>query len=101
MQTPVELADNRHVYHVYAVRVPQRDDIQAALQQRDIQTGIHYPIPVHLQQSFSELGYIRGDLPITEKAAGQLLSLPMFPELSKNQVSEVCAALCEEVLRAR
>ncbi len=99
IQTPVELADNRHVYHVYAVRIPQRDEIQAALQQREIQTGIHYPIPVHLQQSFSELGYMRGDLPITEKASRELLSLPMFPELAMEQVSEVCDSLKIELLR--
>ena len=98
--TPVAETYARHVYHVYAVQVPRRDAIQQALQDRAIQTGIHYPIPVHLQKAYSEFGYTDGDLPVTEQAATQLLSLPMFPELRGNQIEEVCGALREEFVRA-
>jgi len=97
---PVEVPCARHVYHVYAVRIPNRDAVQAALQTREIQTGIHYPIPVHLQQAYREFGFGAGDLPVTEKASAELLSLPMFPELEPGQVEEVCQIIRQEVARA-
>jgi dTDP-4-amino-4,6-dideoxygalactose transaminase len=97
---PVEAPYARHVYHVYGIRVPDRDAVQAALQARDIQTGIHYPIPVHLQKAYQEFGFGPGDLPVTEKASAELLSLPMFPELARSQVEEVCDALLNAVGRA-
>jgi dTDP-4-amino-4,6-dideoxygalactose transaminase len=100
IRTPVQADYARHVYHVYAVRIPERDAIQEALQARGIQTAIHYPIPVHLQKAYKEFGYSRGDLPVTEQAATELLSLPMFPELRRNQVAEVCEVLREEIGRA-
>ena len=96
---PVEAPYARHVYHVYAVRIPNRDAVQAALQTREIQTGIHYPIPVHLQQAYREFGFGPGDLPVTEKASAELLSLPMFPELEPGQVEEVCQVIRQEVAR--
>jgi dTDP-4-amino-4,6-dideoxygalactose transaminase len=96
---PRESVDVRHVYHVYAVRLSRRDDIQASLLKRNIQTGIHYPIPVHLQKAYSDFGYTRGDLPVTEQAADELLSLPMFAELRGDQITTVCNVLSEEVLR--
>jgi dTDP-4-amino-4,6-dideoxygalactose transaminase len=94
---PVEMPNSRHVYHVYAIRVSERDRIQKALEARGIATGIHYPIPVHLQKAYSEYGYGQGDLPVTEAAAALLLSLPMFGELTRSQVAEVCAALLDAV----
>ena len=97
---PVEAPYARHVYHVYGVRIPNRDAVQEALQAREIQTGIHYPIPVHMQKAYREFGFGEGDLPVTEKAAKELLSLPMFPELERSQVEEVCAAIRQEVGRA-
>jgi len=97
---PVGAPYARHVYHVYGVRVPNRDAVQAALQAREIQTGIHYPIPVHLQTAYQEFGFGPGDLPVTEKASAELLSLPMFPELERSQVGEVCDALLKAVGRA-
>ena len=97
---PVEAPYARHVYHVYGVRVPNRDAVQEALQAREIQTNIHYPIPVHMQKAYQEFGYGEGDLPVTEMAAKELLSLPMFPELERGQVEEVCAAIRQEVARA-
>lgn len=93
VQTPTEAPYNRHVYHVYAVRSQKRDRLQEALQAEEIQTGIHYPIPVHLQKAYAAFGYKSGDLPVTEKAATELLSLPMYPELSRGQVEAVCAAV--------
>jgi dTDP-4-amino-4,6-dideoxygalactose transaminase len=93
VQRPVEMPYARHVYHVYAVRTPQRDRLQEALQVRGVQTGIHYPIPVHLQKAYAEFGGRAGDLPATERAAGELLSLPMFAELQPSQIETVCAAI--------
>jgi len=94
---PIEAPYARHVYHVYGVRLPDRDAVQQALQARGIQTGIHYPIPVHLQPAYRDHGFGPGDLPVTEQAATELLSLPMFPELESRQVEAVCDALRQEV----
>ena len=91
--TPVERPGCRHVYHVYAVRLSQRDSTRAALQAADIQTGVHYPIPIHLQPAHADLGYGPGDFPVSEEAAAQVLSLPMFPEMSVEQVEQVAAAV--------
>ena len=90
--TPVERPDCRHVYHVYAVRLSQRDSTRAALQAADIQTGVHYPIPIHLQPAHADLGYGPGDFPLAEQAAAQVRSLPMFPEMTVDQVEQVAAA---------
>ena len=97
VQPPVQEVYARHVYHVYGIRIPGRDAVQKALQAREIQTGIHYPIPVHLQKAYREYGYADGDLPVTEQAARELLSLPMYAELKRNQVADVCGALKEAV----
>lgn len=94
---PVQAPYARHVYHVYAIRIPCRDAVQEGLQARGIQTGIHYPIPVHLQKAYQGLGVSYGDLPVTELAASQLLSLPMFPELKQCQVEDVCDAIRQEL----
>ena len=73
----------RHVCHVYAVRTRERDALQAFLARaRASAPGIHYPIPVHLQQAFAELGYTAGDFPLAERAANEVLSLPMYPEMT-------------------
>jgi dTDP-4-amino-4,6-dideoxygalactose transaminase len=92
---PQPASDRRHVYHVYAIRHQQRDQLQRFLAERDIQTGIHYPIPVHLQACFSALGYKEGDFPQTEQAAKEVLSLPLFPEMTDEQQDQVVAALLE------
>jgi dTDP-4-amino-4,6-dideoxygalactose transaminase len=91
--TPVERTGCRHVYHVYAVRLAQREATRAALQAAEIQTGVHYPIPVHLQPAHAELGYAVGAFPVSEGLAMQVLSLPMFPEMTKEQVQTVAAAV--------
>ena len=91
--TPIERPACRHVYHVYAVRLAHRDATRSALQSADIQTGVHYPIPIHLQPAHADLGYARGDFPVSEEAASQVLSLPMFPEMTTEQAQEVAAAV--------
>jgi len=80
---------SRPVYHLYVVRVPDRDGLQKSLAAAGIGTGIHYPIPLHLAKAYRHLGFRPGDFPIAEQAAAQVLSLPMFPELSPEPQSEV------------
>ncbi len=93
VQTPVELDSRRHVYHVYSIRTPQRDIVQAQLHARGIQTGIHYPVPVHLQPAYSDLGYEKGAFPHSERAAKEVLSLPMYAELTHEQQDLVVDAV--------
>jgi len=93
VQTPEAMPYARHVYHVYAIRTQQRSEWQQALQDKGIQTGIHYPIPVHLLPAYADLGYSKGDFPHSEQAANEVLSLPMFAELSRAQCQEVCEAV--------
>lgn len=90
---PVEMPFNRHVYHIYAIRVPQREKFQSALTDQGISTGIHYPIPVHLQPAYEDLGYKAGDFPHTEAAAREVLSLPMFAEMTNDQLDRVSKAV--------
>ena len=85
----------RHVYHVYAVRSAQRAQWQEALLTQGIQTGIHYPTPVHLLPAFADLGHKVGDFPHAEQAASQVLSLPMFPELTPIQCETVAQAVAQ------
>ncbi|HET9645912.1 MAG TPA: DegT/DnrJ/EryC1/StrS family aminotransferase [Burkholderiaceae bacterium] len=91
--TPAQMSWARHVYHIYAVRVAQRAALQEALLAQGIQTGVHYPTPVHLLPAFADLGYERGQFPHAEAASREVLSLPMFPELTEQQVTTVCSAL--------
>jgi dTDP-4-amino-4,6-dideoxygalactose transaminase len=91
--TPEAMAYARHVYHIYAIRTGRRSEWQQALHAKGIQTGIHYPIPVHLLPAYADLGYGRGDFPHSEQAADEVLSLPMFPELSRAQCEEVSEAV--------
>jgi dTDP-4-amino-4,6-dideoxygalactose transaminase len=92
-ERPRPPADSRHVYHVYAICLPRRDEALKALQDAGIGAGIHYPVPVHLQKAYANLGYRAGDLPVTEGLANQFLSLPIYPELRPKQVAEVVAQL--------
>jgi len=87
--TPVEQQGCKHVYHLYVIQTPYRDELQQYLLDRGIQCLIHYPIPAHLQQAYAYLGYKPGDLPTTEHIVKRILSLPMFPELTDEQVDEV------------
>ena len=85
----------RHVYHVYVVRTDDRDKLRDVLGKQGIQTGTHYPIPVHLQPAHADLGYHAGDFPVAEQAAHEVLSLPIFPEMTREQVQTVAAAVSE------
>ena len=87
---PKEMEYARHVYHLYVIRVSDRETLQKYLKEKGIATGLHYPIPLHLQKAFSFYGYCKGDFPVTERAAGEILSLPMYPELTEEQVDYVC-----------
>jgi len=89
VQTPYEASWSRAVYHLYVVRTDDRQGLMAFLKDGDIGTGIHYPIPLHLQKAYAHLNYRRGDFPHAEKAADQVLSLPMFPTLTSEQCGRV------------
>jgi dTDP-4-amino-4,6-dideoxygalactose transaminase len=78
------------VWHIFAIRAQNRDQLQTYLQEYGISTGIHYPIPIHLQKSYQNLEYEKGDFPLTETIAEELLSLPMYAELSDEQIDFVC-----------
>jgi dTDP-4-amino-4,6-dideoxygalactose transaminase len=97
LKTPVAMPYGHHVYHVYVLRVPQREALQQKLNDRGIQTGIHYPIPVHLQKAFADLGHHKGDFPESELVAAEVLSLPMYPELSEAQINVIATAVCESL----
>lgn len=83
---PEEADYARHIYHVYAIRVQNRDKLMKFLAEKDIHTGIHYPIPVHLQEAYQFLGFGEGSFPVAEKCANEFVSLPMFPELTGEQI---------------
>lgn len=91
--TPMAAAYGVPVYHLYVVRLPGRDRVFRALAQRGIACGIHYPVPVHLQPAYRMLGYSEGALPVTERWAGEVLSLPMFPQLTPGQIAIVAQAV--------
>ena len=84
---------NEHVWHLYTIRVPRRDDILRCLHDEGIGAGIHYPVPVHLQPAFRHLGYGSGDFPVAEAAARQLLSLPLYPQITREQQVRVANAV--------
>jgi dTDP-4-amino-4,6-dideoxygalactose transaminase len=94
---PAEMPYARHVYHIYAVRTADRAELQRTLQSHGVQTGIHYPIPVHMQEGYRHLGYKAGDFPHSERAASEVLSLPMYPELSNSNIEFVSAAVHRDV----
>ena len=93
VQIPAVIPHSRHVYHVYSVRAPRREALQQALAKEGIQTGIHYPVPVHLQKAYADLGYTPGDFPVSERLASEVLSLPMFPELASSDIDRVAEAV--------
>jgi dTDP-4-amino-4,6-dideoxygalactose transaminase len=100
VKAPSEPEWSRGIYHLYVVRVQQRDEVQRHLSELNIGTGLHYPIPLHLQKAYEHLGHSQGDFPLTEQLARELLSLPMFPHIQKDQQAQVVEALsAREVLR--
>jgi dTDP-4-amino-4,6-dideoxygalactose transaminase len=92
---PFEPSWSRAVYHLYVVRVPDRQEMQNTLNAAGIGTGIHYPLPLHLQQAYRGLGYCRGDFPVTEKIATEIISLPIYPQLSNSQQEKVVQVVKE------
>lgn len=90
---PFEPDWSRAIYHLYVVRVPDRREMQDSLKAAGIATGIHYPVPLHLQDAYRQLGYRNGDLPVTERVSAQIVSLPMYPQLTGNQQARVIHAL--------
>jgi len=89
IETPTEKEFVKHVYHLYVIRCKNRNELQNYLSSKGVSTGIHYPIPVHLQKAYKHLEYKEGDFPITEKYAKEILSLPMFPELTDEEIEAV------------
>ena len=83
----------RHVDHLYTLRSNRRDILRESLQNKGIQTGIHYAVPAHLQPAYANLGYGRGSLPQSEKAAGEVVSLPLYPEMTADQLQVVAQAV--------
>jgi dTDP-4-amino-4,6-dideoxygalactose transaminase len=90
---PYEPSWSRSVYHLYVIRVQEREELQQYLKERGIATGIHYPIPLHLQNAYRDLGYQVGDLATAEKSAREILSLPMFPDLLDRDQTNVAVAI--------
>jgi dTDP-4-amino-4,6-dideoxygalactose transaminase len=93
LQLPVVEDGCTSVFHQFTIRVANRDGVQKNLLEAGIQTAVHYPIPLHLQPMYKHLGYRRGDLPEAEKASGEVLSLPIYPELQEAQIDRICSAL--------
>lgn len=98
--TPYAADYAKHVYHVYAVRTQNRDAVMGELGKQGIACGIHYPVPLHLQEAYKDLGYKEGDFPVAEKCAGEFLSLPMYPELPVESIHYVAEKLKDTFARA-
>jgi dTDP-4-amino-4,6-dideoxygalactose transaminase len=94
---PAVMNDRNHVFHLYALRARDRGRLIDTLGAKEIGCGLHYPVPVHLQPAYRHLGYRRGDFPVAEQSADELVSLPMFPEMTQDQIAFVTAAVTESV----
>lgn len=90
---PTEAEFAKSVYHLYVIHVDRRDALQQHLNQKGIATGLHYPLPLHLQDAYKHLGHSQGDFPVTESSAARLLSLPMFPELTREQINYIASTI--------
>ena len=90
---PYAVDSVKHVYHLYIIRVNDRDNLMKFLTSHGIYTGIHYPIPIHLQSAYKELGYKEGDFPVAEKVSREIVSLPMYPELTREQIEYVADSI--------
>ena len=92
---PAHISDSECVWHCYVIETPERDRVRSALQDVEIQSAIHYPVPIHLQKAYTHLDYRSGDLPVTEALCERCLSLPIYPELSKEKISRVASVLLD------
>jgi dTDP-4-amino-4,6-dideoxygalactose transaminase len=95
VQLAHETAGRRHVYHIFSIFHPGRDALQEFLAAREIQTGKHYPVPLHLQEAFAHLAHSPGDFPVAERVANEQLSLPIYPEMTQVDTDAVCDAIIE------
>jgi dTDP-4-amino-4,6-dideoxygalactose transaminase len=95
VRLPAQIDAPQHVYHLYVIRTRQRDELITHLAAAGVQTGIHYPVPIHLQEAYRDLAYREGAFPVTERLARDIVSLPMYPELSEEQIATVCGAIRE------
>lgn len=93
--TPKVFKERESIYHVYCIRVENRNRLQNYLRENEIISQIHYPLPLHLQEAYKNLGYKKGDFPISEKVTSEILSLPMYPELTKGQIEKVVEKIKE------
>ena len=96
---PAQSDHSRSVYHLYVIFADKRDELMKFLMEKKIATGLHYPLPLHLQKAYSHLGHREGDFPVTEDIAARLLSLPMFPELTSSQIEYVVESITEFMKR--
>lgn len=96
---PAEMTGARHVYHLYALRAAERESLIDYLKEREIHCGIHYPVPLHLQQAYRFLGYNKGNFPVAEKSSAEFVSLPMYPELSREQIEFVVSEIKQFILQ--
>jgi dTDP-4-amino-4,6-dideoxygalactose transaminase len=99
VRPPVTLPGNEHVWHLYVVRVSGRDELLRHLHAAGVGVGIHYPVPVHLTLAMAELGYRPGTFPVSERAVGEILSLPLFPGITRQQQERVVEALADNLGR--
>ncbi|MBM3496446.1 MAG: transcriptional regulator, partial [Armatimonadetes bacterium] len=90
---PCEAPESRHTYHQYTIRHPERDRLRDHLQQAGIQTGVYYPSPLHVERAYRHLGYAEGDFPHAERACREVLSLPVHPDLTEEQIEHVCTTI--------
>src|SRR3989344_5920087 len=95
VETPIEKTGCKHIYHLYVVRSKKRDKLVESLGRKGISTGIHYPVPIHLQKAYEELNLKKGSFPITEKCSDEILSLPMFAELSEEEIKYIAEKIKE------
>ncbi len=93
LRLPLEPPGSRSAWHLYTVRHPRRDPLKRFLEKQEIGSGLHYPLPLHLQKCYASLGYHTGDFPVAERAANECLSLPIYPELSDEQIDFTCAQI--------
>jgi len=92
---PIEAEWSTHIYHLYVIRSRKRESLRQWLKSKRISTGIHYPIPVHMQKSYQSVEYRITSLPVTESHAQEVLSLPLFPEISQDEVKYICDSMIE------
>jgi dTDP-4-amino-4,6-dideoxygalactose transaminase len=95
LRLPLSATDSTHVYHAYVVRHPRRDSLRSHLKQNGIATSIHYPVPVHLQPGYKNLNFRPGSLPVSEAAAREALSLPLFPGMREEELRQVVDAITD------